>query len=146
MPRHPLNALLRLILLKKISLLSLTLKILSDLKRFFERDLRPFDLKPLSRKNPDDPIPESSCFIFFLLFTLSNRLFPKFLKKLGTDSPPVSNLSNGDGRVRTDDLRLAEPALYQLSYTPKSLLSPVGMEVIGIEPTTSGLQSLRSTN
>ena len=61
----------------------------------------------------------------------------------------------GADRDRTDDLRLAKPALSQLSYSPDwpdLMRTEAGCkivkraELIGIEPTTSGLQNRRSPN
>src|SRR5262249_40988845 len=53
----------------------------------------------------------------------------------------------GDDRDRTGNLRLAKPALSQLSYvpgpTPIRLRGPVG--VLGFEPRTSALSELRSS-
>ena len=58
----------------------------------------------------------------------------------------------GDDRVRTDDLRLAKPALSQLSYVPdpsggvprrsRPVAAPLGL--VGFEPTTSPLSGARS--
>src|ERR1700680_3623773 len=48
----------------------------------------------------------------------------------------------GGERVRTDDLRLAKPALSQLSYTP--VLTPEMVGQGGFEPPTSRLSSARS--
>src|SRR5947208_13949788 len=60
--------------------------------------------------------------------------------------PPVFG---GDDRDRTGNLRLAKPALSQLSYVPfktrplTRLGSPLG--VLGFEPRTSALSELRSS-
>ncbi len=50
----------------------------------------------------------------------------------------------GVSRIRTDDLRLAKPALYQLSYNPGRYLKSVGLG--GVEPPTSRLSGVRSNH
>ena len=54
--------------------------------------------------------------------------------------PPVG----GDDRDRTDDLRLAKPALSQLSYIPVAAGRVVGPG--GVEPPTSRLSGVRSNH
>ena len=67
---------------------------------------------------------------------------------------PVGNRHlavGGDDRDRTGNLRLAKPALSQLSYVPiNRRLTPTGspyreMGVLGFEPRTSALSELRSS-
>jgi len=70
---------------------------------------------------------------------------------------PTRDLECGDDRDRTGNLRLAKPALSQLSYVPGSgdrgqepnLLPPVSwllaMGILGFEPRTSALSELRSS-
>ena len=41
--------------------------------------------------------------------------------ELGAHQPPLSLQTSGADRDRTDDLRLAKPALSQLSYSPENL-------------------------
>jgi hypothetical protein len=53
--------------------------------------------------------------------TRQNRLLVLgfwFLVETNDQKPTTNNRPGGGERVRTDDLRLAKPALSQLSYTP----------------------------
>src|SRR5262249_41866966 len=73
-----------------------------------------------------------------------------------SDSRPAANAkrkarSCGDDRGRTGNLRLAKPALSQLSYVPAPLsedfafLIRGAVGVLGFEPRTSALSELRSS-
>ena len=75
--------------------------------------------------------------VFFGLFfsTTRNLTIVEFLRIRFFYQPPKYS---GDDRGRTGNLRLAKPALSQLSYIP-----PVGVR--GFEPRTSALSELRSS-
>ena len=60
-------------------------------------------------------------------------------------NPALLTESCGDDGVRTRDLRLAKPALSQLSYIPQILGRLATMGVLGFEPRTSALSELRSS-
>jgi hypothetical protein len=61
--------------------------------------------------------------------------------------PRVPGLSTGGAdRVRTDDLRLAKPALSQLSYNPKGSSAPRFVGQGRIELPTSRLSGVRSNH
>ena len=74
--------------------------------------------------------------VFFGLFFLTTRnlTIVEFLRIRFFNQPPKYS---GDDRGRTGNLRLAKPALSQLSYIPS-----VGVR--GFEPRTSALSELRS--
>src|SRR5262245_42588104 len=77
---------------------------------------------------------------------------------LGRSVPPVNLLvrffssrfchipADGDDGDRTRNLRLAKPALSQLSYIPScAAQEPCAVGVLGFEPRTSALSELRSS-
>ena len=71
----------------------------------------------------------------------------KYRYEVGTDPDPLSR-SGGDSGARTRSLRLAKPALSQLSYIPNAVEElAAGEEMVGLsglEPPTSRLSGVRS--
>ena len=116
--------------------------------RFVGRVRRPADQEsPLASTcmaESNDPHPAWVAFLFRKRFGYPRPTFSKRQRSFAVFSSTrlCHGFFGGDDRDRTGNLRLAKPALSQLSYVPVSHLR-VG--VLGFEPRTSALSELRSS-